>query len=117
MPVAPLPPGLPNAAAATVAPEKLTRYLLDFNHPDGGPKARFFIARGFSHDVPDEFAAALIAHAQTARLLAIRQSTFGAGYDMFGELECPNGETVTIRSGWFVEDGTDVPRLITAYPG
>jgi len=39
---------LPNAERALVERGKLVDYLLDLEHADGGPKARFFMAFGFS---------------------------------------------------------------------
>lgn len=38
---------LPNAHLAFVEPAKLSAYLLDPNHEDGGPKAKFLAAVGF----------------------------------------------------------------------
>jgi len=39
---------MPNAAGAVVEERRIREYLLDLEHAAGGPKARFFIARGFA---------------------------------------------------------------------
>jgi hypothetical protein len=48
--------------AARVPIEKITNYLLNLSHPDGGPKAQFFINGGFSGDRPELLALALLDH-------------------------------------------------------
>ncbi|WP_430395089.1 DUF6883 domain-containing protein [Enterovirga aerilata] len=39
-----------------IASAKITHYLLDINHPQGGSKAKFLISRGFSPSKPSELA-------------------------------------------------------------
>jgi hypothetical protein len=41
---------------------KIRDYLLNLEHEDGAPKAKFFIARGFAQDEPAPFIAALRRH-------------------------------------------------------
>jgi len=43
---------VPNAEQATVAMEKITRYVLNPTHRVGGPKSAFFLAFGFTIDPP-----------------------------------------------------------------
>ena len=60
-----LPKRLPRASKAFVPKAKLATYLLNPAHPEGGPKARFFLAHGHTRTNPRRLEAALIAHAQT----------------------------------------------------
>lgn len=53
---------LPNAQLAFVEPAKLTSYLLNLKHEQGGPKAKFLAALGFDLGKADEVEAALLAH-------------------------------------------------------
>ena len=52
---------VPDADKATPDVKTITHYLLVPDHPKGGPKAKFFMACGFSHDNV-AFEAALLAH-------------------------------------------------------
>lgn len=53
---------LPDAEHATIAPEKVTEYLLVPEHRDNKGKAAFFFRYGFSMDAWETLATALIAH-------------------------------------------------------
>ncbi|WP_245524468.1 DUF6883 domain-containing protein [Methylobacterium nonmethylotrophicum] len=46
--------------ALEVPGSKLVHYLLNVDHPKGGPKARFFLAFGFDPTQPETMAEALI---------------------------------------------------------
>jgi hypothetical protein len=66
------------ASSACDAPRvKLRDYLLDQMHPDGGPKARFFEAFGYSPANITEFAAASIDHAADNEIASTSQSKYG----------------------------------------
>ena len=56
---------VPNIDRAIIAPEKLTKYLLNPTHRIGGPKARFFMRFGFHPSRPDELADALLLLARS----------------------------------------------------
>ncbi len=51
---------LPKADRAIVGQRRIGEYLLNLEHPAGGPKARFFIAHGFASGAWDLLQAALI---------------------------------------------------------
>ncbi len=51
---------LSNADRAIVEERRIRDYLLNREHADGGPKARFFIARGFTVDAGAVLQASLI---------------------------------------------------------
>jgi hypothetical protein len=107
---------LPNAERGDVPKTKIIRYLLDLSHPDGSSKARFFIAHGYAVEAWEILAAALKEHAQTFPVVRIEPSPFGKRYVVEGPLNTPDGRNPQVRAIWFLEDNSDTPRLVTAYP-
>lgn len=110
-----MPAATPDWGRAVVADAKLKDYLLAPDHPEGGPKAGFFLACGFSPDDLGEFASALVEQAQGAVLASV-ESPFGVKYVAEGPLTGPDGVSRRIRSVWILEPGMDGPRFVTAYP-
>ena len=51
---------------AVISERKLTDYLLAIDHPEGGPKAAFFLRCGFDPSKPSELADALVEQAGAA---------------------------------------------------
>ena len=107
---------LPNAHLAIVEPAKVSEYLLNTTHRFGASKARFFLSLGFSRDAADVLAVALRAHGAENDVVKIKETGFGARYEVEGKLNSPDGRRPLIRTIWQVESGTAAPRLITAYP-
>lgn len=58
---------------------KLTEYLLNPRHPEGGSKARFFLGLGFSPEAPEDLAEALLRHAEGAEEVDRRPGFRGEG--------------------------------------
>ena len=48
--------------------------------------------------------------------MAEATTTFGTRYVIEGPLRAAYGRRPNLRSIWFVDAGTDAPRLVTAYP-
>jgi hypothetical protein len=93
--------------------QKLTGYLLNRDHPKGGPKARFLIGWGFHPDDPDRLALALLDH---STLPALRKPTpHGMRLECNGPLLSPNGPTPPFRTVWQI-DHQGIAWLITAHP-
>jgi hypothetical protein len=107
---------LPNAELAVVDREKIVAYLLNPEHPDNGGKAAFFYALEFTPDDCVAFADALRKLALTADVTDSMETTHGKKYIIDGELEDPAGKKAWVRSIWIIDAGTDLPRLVTAYP-
>jgi hypothetical protein len=51
---------VPYSEQAYIESEKLTQYLLNFDHPDGASKAAFYAAMGFDLSNADELEAELL---------------------------------------------------------
>ena len=83
-------------------------------HPAGGPKARFFIARGFALDAWDRLQAALIAHARVNAVTRAIETEWGIRYTVECNCPTPDGRNPCIRTVWQMEG--DAPRLLTAIP-
>ena len=107
---------LPNLENAVVSEEKITRYLLNSEHPDGAGKAAFFSALGFSAANWQELANALRRLAETTTVARSVESIHGKKYIIEGRLTSPCGKTPLVRTVWIVDQGGDIPRLVTAYP-
>jgi hypothetical protein len=95
--------------------EKLVAYLLNPKHPEGGSKARFFMALGFSPDAPEALEVALLQHAQEAEEVSRQPGYLGQGLVLVlrGPLRGSRRE-VFLQSVWYLEG--EVARLVTAYP-
>ena len=105
---------LPNAAHAVIPPEKLRDYLLNPDHPENGGKARVFAALGYTAANWEELAEDL--RQQHVSLDAEEQlHPFWTRYIIAGRLQGPKG-SANIRSVWQIDSGSQIPRLITAYP-
>lgn len=99
-----------------VPPAKLTDYLLDPDHPAGGPKAAFFRRFGFSIDRPDVMIAALIAHPDRNPVEATHLDQWGMRYTVRCRIETPDRRDPCILTVWILPPGHGEARLVTAYP-
>ena len=97
-----------------VPPEKLHSYLLNYDHLDGGPKARFFTRAGYSVDHLDVFAEALRSHAAEREIEAEFVTPYGRKYIVRCRMRTPDRKDPCILSVWF-DDGDGRARLVTAY--
>ena len=71
---------------------------------------------GFSVADWRQLADALVRHAAENEVAESEQVRFGTRYVIDGIICAPEGRTPTIRSVWFVEQGEQTPRFVTAYP-
>jgi hypothetical protein len=107
---------LPNADAVEIPKEKITDYLLNPLHPDGASKAVFFAAHGFKVEHWQEFAAALRELAAGFPVVKQQDSRHGKKYVVDGPLTTPSGKTPLVRTVWIIDQPSENPRFITAYP-
>jgi hypothetical protein len=107
---------LPNASNALVERNKITEYLLAFDHPEGAGKAEFFTGFGFTAAHWQILAQALTAHARTQPVSSTSGTKYGTKYRVDGPIACPDGRSPSIRAVWIIDAGMDFPRLVTAYP-
>jgi hypothetical protein len=107
---------LPNADKAVIAPEKLTLYLLNPAHRRGGSKARLLLSLGYSAVHWQRLESDLRSQHLTADVELEMVTEYGGRYEIVAPLVGPNGRSITFRSVWQIDLGTDYPRLITLYP-
>jgi len=107
---------LPNAEKAIVGRNKIADYLLNPAHPDNGGKAVFFEELGFRGAQPAILAQALRRLAREAEVMQVLTSPHGQKYVIVGQIQSPTGVAASVRTIWIVDKGSDVARLVTAYP-
>jgi hypothetical protein len=106
---------LPNHERAVIAPEKLSDYLLNVMHKRGGTKAKLLARFGYTANDWRQLEADLRAHLNE-EVDAVRLTDYGVRYEMRMVLQTPVGKSLSVRTIWQIDDGTDDPRLITLYP-
>ena len=106
---------LPNRALAVIAQEKLTDYLLNTGHKRGGTKARLLERFGYTVQNWGQFEADIRRGLET-EVDVVRTTEYGMRYDIRMTLRAPLSVPLRLRTIWQIDDGTDVPRLITLYP-
>ncbi len=107
---------LPHIENAQVPKNKIPDYLLNFTHPGGQSKARFFEKFGFNQYNKDEFEKALLSIARYNEVLSVMITAFGRKYIIEGLLKTPDGRTPLLTTVWIIENGSEIPKLVTAYP-
>ena len=107
---------IPNAENAVVDIRKLHDYCLNPAHDQGKHKARLFSTLlGMTADDAEELREILLEVVRTHEAQLGRRDEYGQRYTLNFVLEWQNRYT-TVRSGWIIEHGFDVPRLTTCYP-
>lgn len=101
-------------ADATIAREKLTRYLLV--RQARGDKSSFLKRAGYTLENADQLLDDL--RVQLLPLAAERhhRTNFGEFYEIRGALTGPNGVTLRVRSIWMKEHLSGVTKFITLIP-
>ncbi len=93
---------------------RVREYLLNPDHAGGGPKARFFVARGFELDAWDLLRDALIIQGRVNQVTRSIETQWGTRHTVECRCPTPDGRNPCIRTVWQMED--DAPRLLTAIP-
>jgi hypothetical protein len=61
-------------------------------------------------------AQALLNHAAEHGIVKEEATPFGVRYVIEGPLNAADSRRPNLRSVWFIDTGTDIPRLVIAYP-
>jgi hypothetical protein len=107
---------VPNAHLATVPEQKITRYLLNPAHPAGGSKAAFFLRHGFTVADWQQLAQALLRHVRENEVVQAEETRHGTRYAVDGPLNALDGSVLNVRTAWYTDPGSDVPRFVTSHP-
>jgi hypothetical protein len=107
---------LPNGHRARIdVAAKLIGYCLNKSHPTGRHKARVFESvLGVTADNADILAQALRDAATNSEARIKDISDEATKYEIELTVEGPRG-IATVRSGWILEQGSQIPRLTTCY--
>ncbi len=104
---------LPFLDSIVIESNKLTDYLLNINHPDGGIKAKFLIEKKFDKDSLRNI---LVKQANEEEVKKVKESGFGTKYILESTVMAPDKKLVLLRSVWIVYLDQKFIKLITAYP-
>ncbi|AFY43108.1 DUF6883 domain-containing protein [Nostoc sp. PCC 7107] len=107
---------LPNSENAVVDIRKLREYCLNPEHSKGKDKARLFSSMlGITADNAEELRQVILTAARIYEVSLNRCDQYGQRYTLDFPLTSKD-RTATIRTGWIIEDGSDIPRLTSCYP-
>jgi hypothetical protein len=94
--------------------DKLLRYLLNPEHPEGGTKAKWFEeALGFTKDNMDDLARQLVFDPKKAVQTEVTE--YGIKYNQVIPIKGANGKIIDVPTAW-IKNKDGVIRLITAIP-
>jgi hypothetical protein len=107
---------IPNAENAVIDIRKLRDYCLNSEHDDGKHKARLFLSvLGMTADDAKALRQILLEVVITHEARLGRQDAFGQRYTLDFKITWQS-RSATLRSGWIIEHGSEIPRLTTCYP-
>ena len=106
---------VPNCQHAEVPESKIVDYLLSPGHPEGAPKARFIFGWGFTKEAWSVLASPLIKQVNENDYVNAEEGRHGTKYTVVASIESPKGATTAVKTIWMIAEGTQHPRLITAY--
>lgn len=107
---------VPNCWDAKIPSKKITDYLLCLEHTEGGSKAHFFMNWGFSLHEWNLLALSLIQQVNHYDYERFIKGKHGTKYIVSAPIDSPKGVTPPVKTIWMIAEGTDYPRLISAYP-
>jgi hypothetical protein len=94
---------------------KLTEYVLNPNHDEGGHKAKLLsVALGITIDQADHLRALLLRAVQTHEAEYQTEDQYGVRYRIDFPVDTAHGQE-NVRSGWVIRHGEDFPRLTTCW--
>jgi hypothetical protein len=106
---------LPDPDGAWVEEKKIREYLLDLNHPEGKPKAEYFMRRGFTLETWETMRNALVQQGVSNPVVETKDNKYGKRYTVECTCITPDLTNPCIRSVWEMSQEGTRPRLITAH--
>ena len=110
-------PPLHNGKNVLIDSRKLTDYLLNINHREGGPKAAFLAEFDYGPDNAELLEAAIREHALLASATPTFHTKHGRKFETLGPLRTPDGRNPVVRVEWQYDNGSNRPRPVTRVPG
>lgn len=107
---------LPNRDKAEISDNKLLNYLLNPDHPRGGSKAvAFRNVLGYTKENAPDLASAFREGLNIWKATERKAQKHGQPYEVKMLLSGPTGRQATVKTGWIIDNGSDHPRLTSAY--
>lgn len=107
---------IPNGDRAIIERSKLVNYALNVSHERGGSKARKLIRYGYSPDKWKQLELDIRKYHLTADIRIEKATRYGMRYEIRAALPSPVNRQLYVKTVWQIDNGTDVPRLITLVP-
>ncbi|QYO64210.1 DUF6883 domain-containing protein [Leptolyngbya sp. 7M] len=107
---------LPNHERAVIESSKLIHYLLNPNHKRGGTKAKLLIQSGYSQANWQQLEQDIRTAHLSKEVDTLRETDYGTRYEISAPILTPTGRFLAVRTVWQIDQGADVPRLITLIP-
>lgn len=99
-----------------IDPRKLTEYALNPDNPVGGDKALVFERRlGYTKDNYEGLLEQIQSLALEGEAVPKQADEHGQRYQVDLEVSGVEGQRAIVRTGWIVEPGSAVARLVTLY--
>lgn len=107
---------LPNREKAEIPDKKLLDYMLNPDHPKGGSKAVVFRnVLGYTKENAQDLASAFRKGLNSWKATERKPQKHGRPYEVKMLLSGPTGRQTTVKTGWIIDNGSDHPRLTSAY--
>ena len=107
---------VPNYEQAIIQPNKLMKYLLNFEHPKGSSKAKFFKKHGYDLSNTSHLEVELKRIIVQNEVTEIITTPFGLNYSVIAYLESKTLTNPLIKTVWTISHENDAPYFVTAYP-
>ena len=107
---------LPRYSEAIIPDAKLTGYALNKDHKTGKHKAIVFErALGYTTDNKDDLISAVQMELAKVRARQQSDTQYGKPFRVTMMIKGANGRYAKVQTGWIIDHGETVPRLITIY--
>lgn len=107
---------LPGYEKAIISNAKIQEYVLNLDHPQGGPKAvAFRDVLGYTKDNATALIHEIRRELPHWKAATRSQTQYGQPYEVRMLLRGANGRQATVKTGWLLDTGSDAPRLTSAY--
>jgi hypothetical protein len=107
---------LKNCDKANIPIEKLVNYALSPNSIDGKNKAKVFESvLGFTQKNAELLKQQILQNLSKYKAETGSLDKYGQRYAVDMLIKGPNGKTATVRTGWIIDQGSDIPRLTTVF--
>ncbi len=104
---------LENLERAVLSKEKVLYLLTKRERND---KSKYFKAFGFTVDQWERLRESLIEQAKQGNVVLRRKEFDFEKIEVIGEMPTPDNRNPTVKTVWYIDEGTDFPRFITAIP-